>query len=105
MCHIELKGVERIWTILGLRLDLSDMICMALVIILEHCLRVIVSLLSPCFSSLSSLLHGSMALITDTAFVKDAKGWKFAEDSRISKAQEKDIVVSTPFTLMRRDKS
>jgi hypothetical protein len=37
-----------------------------------------------------------MALITDTAFVKDAKGWKFAEDSRISKAQEKDIVVSPP---------
>ena len=34
--------------------------------------------------------------MTDTAFVKDAKGWKFAEDSRISKAQEKDIVVSTP---------
>ena len=32
--------------------------------------------------------------MTDTAFVKDAKGWKFAEDSRISKAQEKDIVVS-----------
>jgi len=37
-----------------------------------------------------------MALMPDTAFVKDAKGWKFAEDSRISKAQEKDIVVSTP---------
>jgi hypothetical protein len=35
----------------------------------------------------------------DTAFVKDAKGWKFAEDSRISKAQEKDIVVSTPLTI------
>jgi hypothetical protein len=33
--------------------------------------------------------------MADTAFIKDAKGWKFAEDSRISKAQEKDIVVST----------
>lgn len=34
----------------------------------------------------------------DTAFVKDAKGWTFAEDSRISKAQEKDIVVSVPLS-------
>ena len=41
-----------------------------------------------------------MALTPDTAFVKDAKGWKFAEDSRISKAQEKDIVVSTPFSFI-----
>lgn len=38
--------------------------------------------------------HGKTTLMPDTAFVKDAKGWKFAEDSRISKAQEKDIVVS-----------
>ena len=30
----------------------------------------------------------------DTAFVKSAKGWTFAEDSRISRAHEKDIVVS-----------
>jgi hypothetical protein len=35
--------------------------------------------------------------MVDTAFVKDAKGWTFAEDSRISKAHEKDIVVSDPF--------
>jgi hypothetical protein len=44
------------------------------------------------------LLPESIGLTTDTAFVKDAKGWKFAEDSRISKAQEKDIVVSPALT-------
>ena len=35
----------------------------------------------------------------DTAYVKDAKGWKFAEDSRISKAQEKDIVSRAAYML------
>ena len=37
-------------------------------------------------------------ILVDTAFVKSAKGWTFAEDSRISRAHEKDIVVSSPPT-------
>lgn len=32
---------------------------------------------------------------SDTAFVKSSKGWQYCEDSKITKAQEKDVVVST----------
>jgi ubiquitin carboxyl-terminal hydrolase 8 len=53
--------------------------------------------------SVTSILRRAR-LMPDTAFVKDAKGWKFAEDSRISKAQEKDIVVSPPFSIFMRSK-
>jgi hypothetical protein len=38
---------------------------------------------------------GSHMLTTsDTAYVKSSKGWMFCEDSKIAKAQEKDVVVS-----------
>ena len=30
----------------------------------------------------------------DTAYVKSSKGWMYCEDSRVSKAQEHDVVVS-----------
>ena len=31
----------------------------------------------------------------DTAYVKSSKGWMYCEDSKVTKAQEKDVVVST----------
>lgn len=33
-------------------------------------------------------------LILDTAYVKSSKGWMYCEDSRVSKAQDRDVVVS-----------
>jgi len=33
-------------------------------------------------------------LIVDTAYVKSSKGWQYCEDSKVTKAQEKDVVVS-----------
>jgi hypothetical protein len=30
----------------------------------------------------------------DTAYVKSSKGWMYCEDSKVSKAQERDVVVS-----------
>lgn len=36
--------------------------------------------------------------MVDTAFVKSAKGWYYCEDSKISPAQDKDVVVSLAFT-------
>jgi hypothetical protein len=35
-----------------------------------------------------------MLTAPDTAYVKSSKGWMFCEDSKIAKAQEKDVVVS-----------
>jgi hypothetical protein len=32
--------------------------------------------------------------VVDTAYVKSAKGWYYCEDSKITKSQEKDVVVS-----------
>jgi ubiquitin carboxyl-terminal hydrolase 8 len=41
------------------------------------------------FASIGVLAHAP-----DTAFIKSSKGWMFAEDSRITRASEREVAVS-----------
>jgi hypothetical protein len=44
--------------------------------------------------SFARQLTGVVLSISDTAFVHSSKGWQYCDDSKISQASERDVVVS-----------
>lgn len=79
----------RIWMIRGRKSGRSGMTCMVSAIIWGRC-RV---------GTVSARQGGADV---DTAFVKSAKGWYYCEDSKISPAQDKDVVVSRLLPLWKK---